>query len=54
MRASLTRLKSLSSLSIFCLALVLTLLFSWQAYDYSRDWSLAELHQRYPPRSQPL
>tara|TARA_R110002167_G_scaffold71329_3_gene201328 strand:- start:4212 stop:6389 length:2178 start_codon:yes stop_codon:yes gene_type:complete len=45
MRASLTRLKSLSSLSIFCLALVLTLLFSWQAYDYSRDWSLAELHR---------
>ncbi|MFT5722486.1 MAG: two-component system C4-dicarboxylate transport sensor histidine kinase DctB [Motiliproteus sp.] len=45
MRASLRRLKSLSSRSIFCLVVLLTLLFSWQAYDYSRDWSLAELHQ---------
>ncbi|MEH6825723.1 MAG: ATP-binding protein [Motiliproteus sp.] len=45
MRASLVRLKSLSSLSIFCLVVVLTLLFSWQAYNYSRDWSLGELHR---------
>ncbi len=45
MRASLARLKSLSSLTIFCLVVVLTLLFSWQAYNYSRDWSLGELHR---------
>ncbi|MFT6915337.1 MAG: two-component system C4-dicarboxylate transport sensor histidine kinase DctB [Motiliproteus sp.] len=45
MRVSLRRLKSLNSRSIFCLVVLLTLLFSWQAYNYSRDWSLAELHQ---------
>lgn len=44
MKASLARLKHLSSLSIFCLVIVLTLLFSWQAYNYSRDRSLSELH----------
>ncbi|MEH6473349.1 MAG: ATP-binding protein [Halopseudomonas sp.] len=44
MKTSLTRLKTLSSLSIFCLVVVLTLLFTWQAYYYSRDWSLRELH----------